>query len=166
VQKISFQDCYPDELSHCYGCGKNNNEGHQLKSYWHTEQGRISEQAAEQTIAHFMPEPCHTAIPGFVYGGIIASLIDCHGTGSAAAMAYRAEGLAMGTIPALRFVTAVLNVSYLAPTPMGVELKLIGTFSEVKAKKVVVEITVSANNVICAEGTVIAVKMPESMCPI
>jgi predicted Fe-S protein YdhL (DUF1289 family) len=62
--KISFQDCYPDELSHCYGCGKNNNEGHQLKSYWHTEQGKISEQAAEQTIAHFMPEPCQTAIPG------------------------------------------------------------------------------------------------------
>jgi acyl-CoA thioesterase FadM len=80
-------------------------------------------------------------------------------------MAYRADGLAMGTIPALRFVTAVLNVSYLAPTPMGVELELIGTFSEVKAKKVVVAITVSANNVVCAKGTVITVKMPESMCP-
>lgn len=165
MQKIAFQDGYPDELSHCYGCGKNNSEGHQLKSYWHTEQEQISEQVAEQTMAHFMPEPCHTAIPGFVYGGLIASLIDCHGTGSAAAMAYRVEGRAMGTTPALRFVTAALNVSYLAPTPMGVELELIGTFSEVKAKKVVVEITVSANNIVCAKGTVIAVKMPESMCP-
>ena len=40
-----------------------------------------------------------------------------------------------------------------------------GNLSEIKAKKVVVEITVSANNVICAKGTVIAVKMPDSMSP-
>ncbi|UUO22628.1 PaaI family thioesterase [Colwellia sp. M166] len=165
MNNIAFQDCYPEELSHCYGCGKNNHDGHQLKSYWHTEQGKLSEQVAEQTIAHFMPEPCHTAIPGFVYGGLIASLIDCHGTGSAAAMAYRQAERAMGTLPALRFVTAALNVSYLAPTPMGVELELIGRFIEVKAKKVVVEIIVSANKVVCAKGTVVAVKMPDSMSP-
>lgn len=165
VSNMAFQDCYPEELSHCYGCGKNNHDGHQLKSYWHTEQGNVSEQAAEETVAHFMPEQRHTAIPGFVYGGLIASLIDCHGTGSAAAMAYRQAERAMGTLPALRFVTAALNVSYLAPTPMGVELELIGRFIEVKAKKVVVEITVSANKVVCAKGTVVAVKMPDSMSP-
>jgi acyl-coenzyme A thioesterase PaaI-like protein len=165
VKQIAFQDCYPEELSHCYGCGKNNSDGHQLKTYWQTEQGKISEDEAEQTISHFMPEPCHTAIPGFVYGGLVASIIDCHGTGSAAGMAYRQEHRAMGTAPSLRFVTAALNVSFLAPTPMGVELELIGTFSEVKAKKIVVEITVSANGVICAKGTVIAVKMPDSMFP-
>jgi len=166
VNQTAFQDCYPEELSHCYGCGKNNKDGHQLKSYWHTEQGKINTETAEKTIAHFSPEPCHTAIPGFVYGGLIASIIDCHGTGSASAMAYRQEARTMGSAPALRFVTAALNVSYLAPTPMGVELELIGTFTEIKAKKVVVEITVSANNVICAKGTVIAVKMPDTMIPV
>lgn len=165
MNQTAFQDCYPEELSHCYGCGKNNSDGHQLKSYWQTEQGKISTETAEQTIAHFSPEPCHTAIPGFVYGGLIASIIDCHGTGSASAMTYRQEGRTMGCAPALRFVTAALNVSYLAPTPMGVELELIGTFTEVKAKKVIVEITVSANNVVCAKGTVIAVKMPDTMIP-
>lgn len=159
----AFQDCYPDDLSHCYGCGKNNVDGHQLKSFWHTEGGLISVDSAEQTIAHFIPEQCHTAIPGFVYGGLIASLIDCHGTGSAAAMAIRQGHRTTGTEPALRFVTAALNVSYLAPTPMGVKLELIGTFSEVKEHKVVVEITVSANGVVCAKGTVVAVKMPDSM---
>ena len=80
-------------------------------------------------------------------------------------MAYRQAERAMGTLPALRFVTAALNVSYLAPTPMGVELELIGRFIEVKAKKVVVEIIVSANKVVCAKGTVVAVKMPDSMSP-
>ena len=163
MNQVAFQHCYPDDLAHCYGCGKNNTDGHQLKSYWHTNKGLISEQTAEQTIAHFVPEQCHTAIPGFVYGGLLASLIDCHGTGSAAAIAYRQEGREMGAGPALRFVTAALNINYLAPTPMGVELELVGTFTEVKNNKVIVEVSVTANKEVCAKGTVIAVKMPDSM---
>ena len=149
----AFQECYPEDLSHCYGCGTNNPDGHQLKSYW----------SGNKTIAHYMPKPYHTAIPGFVYGGLVASLIDCHGTGSASAMAYRNENREMGDLPALRFVTAALNINYLAPTPQGVELELIGTFTEVKERKIIVEITVSANDVVCAQGTVIAVKMPATM---
>ncbi|OUS24699.1 thioesterase [Thalassotalea sp. 42_200_T64] len=151
----AFQQCYPDDLSHCYGCGTNNHDGHQLKSYW----------SGDKTIAHFTPEPYHTAIPGFVYGGLVASLIDCHGTGSASAIAYRGEEREMGSSPTLRFVTAALNINYLAPTPQGVELELIGTFTEVKERKIIVEITVSANGIICAKGTVIAVKMPATMEP-
>ncbi|MFN4112256.1 MAG: PaaI family thioesterase, partial [Ignavibacteria bacterium] len=75
----AVQDFYPDDLSHCYGCGRLNEYGHQLKSYWD----------GEETIAHFTPKPYHIAVPGYVYGGLIASLIDCHGTGSAALAAYK-----------------------------------------------------------------------------
>lgn len=156
MNKIAFQDCYPEELSHCYGCGTNNPDGHQLKSFWLDEE-------KGQTIAHFTPKACHTAIPGFVYGGLIASLIDCHGTGSASAAAYKREERVMGSTPALRFVTGALNISYLAPTPLGVELTLIGQITEIKERKVIVEITLSANEVVCAKGTVIAVKMPSTM---
>ena len=163
MNEIAFQDCYPEELSHCYGCGKNNISGHQLKSFWqHLDKENI---LASTTVAHFMPDEIYTAIPGFVYGGMIASLIDCHGTGSASAMAYFAQEREMGSLPALRFVTGALNVSYLAPTPQGVELELIGRFSEVKERKVIVDITLSANKTICAKGQVIAVLMPESMMP-
>ena len=151
----AFQDYYPEELSHCYGCGKNNPHGHQLKSHWD----------GDGTVAHFTPEAYHTAIPGFVYGGLIASLVDCHGTGTAAAAAYRAAGRAMGTAPALRFVTGALKVDYLAPTPLGVELELRGAPVEIKEKKVVVDITVTANGKLCAKGQVIAVRMPDSMAP-
>lgn len=159
----AFQDCYPEELSHCYGCGKNNNDGHQLKSFWqNVDKQNLLESS---TVAHFTPSDVYTAIPGFVYGGMIASLIDCHGTGSAAAMAYLAQGREMGTAPSLRFVTGALNVSYLAPTPQGVELELIGHYSEIKDRKIIVDITLSANDVICAKGQVIAVLMPESMIP-
>ena len=151
----AFQDSYPDDLAHCYGCGKNNNNGHQLKSYWIEDENK--------TIAHFTPEPYHTAIPGFIYGGLLASLIDCHGTGSASAMAYRQAVIATGKSDAHRFVTGALNVSYLAPTPITAKLELIGTFSEVKERKIIVDITLSANGIVCAKGNVIAIKMPDTM---
>jgi hypothetical protein len=64
----------------------------------------------EETVAIFHPRPYHTAIPGYVYGGLIASLIDCHGTGTASAAAYRKEGREIGADPPLRFVTASLQV--------------------------------------------------------
>lgn len=157
MNSLAFQDYYPDDLAHCYGCGKNNPHGHQLKSYW-AEDG-------QETVAHFMPKPYHTAIPGYVYGGLIASLIDCHGTGTASAAAYRAAGREPGSLPALRFVTASLKVDFLAPTPLGVELELRGVPVEVKDKKVVVDITVSANGKLTAKGQVIAVRMPDAMKP-
>ena len=71
----------------------------------------------------------------------------------------------MGTTPALRFVTAALKVDYLAPTPLGVELELRGIPVEVKERKVVVEIVLSAAGKACAKGQVIAVRMPDSMLP-
>ncbi len=80
-------------------------------------------------------------------------------------MAYLSNKREMGSLPALRFVTAALNVSYLAPTPQNVELELIGRFTQIKDRKVIVEITLSANNVICAKGLVVAVLMPDGMSP-
>jgi len=151
----AFQDYYPDDLSHCYGCGRLNEDGLQIKSYWD----------GDETVAVFTPRPCHTAIPGFVYGGLIASLIDCHGTGTAAAAAYRSRGREMDTEPALRFVTASLQVDYLRPTPIDGPLELRGRIEEVKERKVVVTETLSAGGEICARGRVVAVLMPDGMAP-
>jgi acyl-coenzyme A thioesterase PaaI-like protein len=155
MKQKAFQEHYPDELSHCYGCGRLNEDGLQLKSYWD----------GEETVATFTPRPYHIAIPGYVYGGLIASLIDCHGTGTAAAAAYRAEGREMDTKPAFRYVTASLKVDYLRPTPMGVPLEIRGRVQEIKARKVVVDVTVSVEREFCARGVVVAVQMPENMMP-
>lgn len=155
MNQKSFQDYYPDDLSHCYGCGRLNEHGLQIKSYWD----------GEETVAVFHPREYHIAIPGYVYGGLIASLIDCHGTGTASAAAYRAEGREMGTKPPFRFVTASLQVEYVRPTPSGVPLEIRGRVEEVKGKKVVVMATVSAGGQICARGKVVAVQMPEHMIP-
>lgn len=148
----AIQDYYPDHLAHCYGCGRLNPHGHQLKSYWD----------GDETVAVFMPQPYHIAIPGFVYGGLLASLVDCHATGTAAAAAYRAEGRAMDTEPPLRFLTASLHVDYLKPTPLGVPLTLRGRAREIKGRKVVVEVTLLAAGEVCVRGEVVAVQVPES----
>jgi acyl-coenzyme A thioesterase PaaI-like protein len=155
VSDKAFQDYYPDDLSHCYGCGRLNEHGHQIKSYWD----------GEESVCTFHPQPYHTAIPGFVYGGLIASLIDCHSTGTAAAATYREEGRAMDTEPPVRFVTASLRVDYLRPTPIGVPLEIRGTVKEITGRKVVVRATVSAQGEVCARGEVVAVRLPEGMVP-
>jgi acyl-coenzyme A thioesterase PaaI-like protein len=147
----AFQDHYPDDLAHCYGCGRLNRHGHQLKSYWD----------GDETVAHFTPEAYHIAIPGYVYGGLIASLIDCHATGTAAAAAYRAAEREWDSDPPLRFVTASLKVDYLQPTPLGVPLEIRGTIEEVSGRKVVVAASVSAEGEVCARGRVVAVQMPD-----
>ncbi len=155
MSEMAFQDYYPDDVSHCYGCGRLNEHGLQLKSFWD----------GEETVAHFTPRPYHTAIPGYVYGGLLASLIDCHGTGTAAAAAFRAAERPMDSKPALRYVTAALNVSYLRPTPLGTPLEIRGRVKELKGRKVVVEAWISAEGSVCVRGEVVAVELPEHMRP-
>jgi len=153
MQEKAFQDFYPDEFSHCYGCGRLNEHGLQIKSVWD----------GEESVAVFSPDKRYMALPGFVYGGLIASLIDCHCTGTAAAASYRKEGRPMDSEPAFRFVTASLKVDYLAPTPLGTALEIRGRVVEIKEKKVIVEATVTAGKTVCATGTVVAVRLPASM---
>lgn len=155
MNEKAFQDYYPDYLAQCYGCGRLNEHGHQIKSFWD----------GDETVAHFTPQPYHTAIPGYVYGGLLASLIDCHGTGTAAAAAYRAEGRAMDTEPPLRFLTAALHVNYLKPTPLGAKLEVRGKIKEVKGRKVVVEAWILADGQVTIRGEVVAVQMPEELIP-
>lgn len=148
----AFQDYYPENVAHCYGCGSLNDHGHRIKTYWE----------GDESVTRFAPEPYHTAIPGFVYGGLLASLIDCHSTGTAAAAMYRAAGREMDTLPAFRFVTGSLQVSYLKPTPLGVTLEIRGRVKEIKGRRVVVETTVLANGIATATGEVVAVQMPDN----
>jgi acyl-coenzyme A thioesterase PaaI-like protein len=153
MRNKAFQDYYPDHWSHCYGCGRLNEYGLQIKSYWD----------GEETVCSYVPRPEHTAIPGYVYGGLIASLIDCHGTGTAAAAAYQAEDRPMESQPPIRFLTGSLNVKYLKPTPLGPPIELRGKIREVKGRKVVVDITVSVEEIITATGEVIAIQVPEHL---
>jgi len=151
MEEMAFQDHYGDSVAHCYGCGRLNEHGLQLKSYWE----------GNEAVCRFVPRAYHTGIPGFAYGGLIASLIDCHGTATAAASAYRAQERGMDTLPRLRYVTASLHVDYVRPTPIGGVLELRAEVKEVKGRKIVVGMTLSAGGEVCARGEVVAVPMPE-----
>jgi acyl-coenzyme A thioesterase PaaI-like protein len=150
---FAFQDKYSDDMSHCYGCGRLNEHGLQIKSYWD----------GDESVCRYRPRPYHMAVPGFVYGGLIASLIDCHSTGTAAAAAYKAANRPLGSAPELRFVTGSLHVDYLRPTPIDTELEVRGTVEEVKKRKVVVHCRVLADGEVCATGKVVAVQAPEHL---
>lgn len=161
MDEKAFQDYYPDNLSWCYGCGRLNEHGHQIKSFW---DARVAVEGGE-SVCLFQPRPYHTAIPGYVYGGLIASLVDCHGTGTAAAAVYHMQGREMSSLPALRYVTASLQVNFLKPTPLGPPLELRGRAVEIggtpPGRKVRVVISVSVEGVLCARGEVVAVQVPE-----
>lgn len=102
-------------------------------------------------------------MPGYVYGGLIASLIDCHAMATASGALERAAGRDIGDADAPRLVTASLKVNYLKPTPLGPTLEIRGRPVEVRASKVRVEVTVTAEGVLTARGDVLAVRMPKTM---
>jgi len=155
ANKKAFQDYYPEQLSHCYGCGRLNEHGLKIKSYW---DGR-------EAVAVVEPKSYHIGIPGYVYGGLIASVIDCHCIGTASAAALQAEGRDIETSIPLRFVTASLHIDYLKPTPIDVPLEVRAQVKQIKGRKVIVAATVSAKGEVCARGEVVAVQMPEQMKP-
>jgi len=146
----AFQDYYPEKFSHCYGCGKSNPHGLHLKSYWD----------GEETIARFTVLPKFSGgVPDHAYGGMVASLLDCHGTASAAAFAYRAAGRDMGDGGEfMRFVTASLKVDFLRPTPIGTELLIKGQLRSIEGRKVQVALSLSEGGKMCATGHMLAVQ--------
>ncbi len=144
---LPVQHRYSEELSQCYGCGANNPVGLHIETHWDGTQG----------LARFTPRPEHIALPGFVYGGLLASLVDCHGVATAAASASPADGAVA------RYVTASLHVDFLRPTPLGPELTLRAWVKERRGRKIVVAVEIAALGEVRACGEVVAAPMPATM---
>lgn len=148
-----IQHTYKPKTAVCYGCGLHNDKGLHIETYWDGEVGHCT----------FTPYAEHTGYPGYVYGGLLASLIDCHSIGTAIAAMYDAAGLAPGTEPRIICVTGNLNVSYKKPTPIGVELRLESRIQELTEKKAIVMVDVIANDEVCVVGEVVAVRVPSDI---
>jgi len=152
MSEKAIQDYYEERFAHCFGCGRLNKKGHQFKTFWE----------GDETITRYTPDPHHTSLPGFIYGGLVASMIDCHGTGSAALAFARENNIKLEGFNAPRFVTGALNVSYKKPTPMGSELEVRGKIREIKGRKVVIDAELTADGNICATGEIISLLVPEN----
>lgn len=152
MSDMAFQDYYPDDYSHCYGCGRLNENGHQIKSFWDGDEG----------VCRLVPKIFYSGgMKDILYGGLIASLMDCHGAGTAAAAKARELNIEMepGAMP--RFVTASLKVDYLSPTPVGKEVELRARVEEIKKRKVTVSVTLSTDGSVHARGQLIMVQIKE-----
>lgn len=145
----SFQEQMPG--NHCWGCGPDNPDGLQLQSRWD----------GEEAVAVWQPRPAYMAGPPHIlFGGIIAALIDCHTICTAYAAAFRATGRPIGSDPAVWYVTASLQVSYLRPTPLTAPLTLRARVVEVAGRRTNLTCSLYAEGQECARGEVVAVRVP------
>ncbi len=139
--------------NHCYGCGADNPKGMQIKSHW---DGDVS-------VCEYTPRAEQCAGPTqFVYGGTIASLIDCHSVGTALAHQYELEGRDVGEGEAIWCVTGKLTVDYLAPTPIDQPIELRARIEKSEGRKTTVSCSLSSGGDVTARGEVIAIRVPSS----
>jgi acyl-coenzyme A thioesterase PaaI-like protein len=119
------ESLYPDLT--CFGCGHANPDGFHLKSY---RDGDI-------TVAIFTPRPEHDNGFGFLNGGIITTVLDCH---SAAVVMWEADqrGWKAADGAPVPFITAGLDVRFLRPTPLGPALSLRAVPEKVSESEIVV----------------------------
>ncbi len=147
----AIQDSLPH--NHCYGCGADNDKGMQIKSHWR----------GDECVCRYQPRPEQCAGPEhYVYGGTIASLIDCHSVGTALSNYYRLEGRGVGEAPEIWCVTGRLTVNYRAPTPIDTEIELRSKIEECGEKKTLVRTRVYSAGTCTAEGEVIAIRVSDS----
>ena len=136
----AIQDLYfPDGM--CFGCGPKNADGLRLKSF---------EDGDGRAVAEFRPWPQHDNGVGFLNGGVIATVLDCH---SAAPMLVKAsaEGWWSEGAP-LPYVTAGIDLKYLRPTPLAETLALVGELRSADENEMTIHVWVEFDGKFRAEA--------------
>ncbi len=140
----SVQETYAPS-SICFGCGPANAGGLRIASFLDGEGLRCA----------FEPREHHQAFPGMVNGGIIGSLLDCHGNWAAAVHLMGTRGLAAPPCT----VTSEFTVKLRRPTPVTT-LHLFARAVATDGDRVSVEATLEAGGKVCAtcSGVFVAVR--------
>ena len=120
---LSLQQEYTP-WSACFGCGPSNEHGLQIGSFVD----------GDDLVAEWEPSVRFEAIHGFVNGGVVATLLDCHSAWAAAW--HLKQRLGVDTLPLA--VTAELSVTYVRPTPVDRTLRLRAHIVESSDRKAVV----------------------------
>jgi acyl-coenzyme A thioesterase PaaI-like protein len=123
---LSVQESLYPELT-CFGCGHANPDGFHLQSY---VEGDV-------VVAAFTPGPEHDNGFGFVNGGILTTVLDCHG---AAVVMWEAAQRGWEAAPGapVPFITAGFTVQFLRPTPLGPPLRLVASPERIDDAEIVV----------------------------
>jgi acyl-coenzyme A thioesterase PaaI-like protein len=148
---VAFQDQMHDNF--CWGCGADNADGLRLQSRWD----------GDVAVAQWQSQPEYAAGPRHVLnGGIIATLLDCHGVCTAIADAYAREGRAIGSDPDLWYATASMTVDYLRPAPIDATLSLRGRVVEIDGRFTTVDCELEADGKVRAQASVRAIRVPDT----
>ncbi|MFW9848070.1 MAG: PaaI family thioesterase [Candidatus Thorarchaeota archaeon] len=149
MEDKAIQDRWHEIGSYCWGCGRNNEHGLRLKSFWE----------GDEVVAKFTPQDYHLAFPGVLNGGIIATLIDCHALNAANAASCEREGRGYEEDPFSGFVSGTLTVKYLKPTPVDDPITLRARIKDMKERKIIVTCSLYSGESECASGELIAVRI-------
>ena len=131
----------------CFGCGPANAEGLQIKSY-------PIENGLKMT---FETEDMHQAFPGMINGGIIGTLMDCHGNWTAAMAIMESR---KDTEPPCT-VTARYSIKLRRPTPHGVPLEITSQVESLDGDRAEISMKLIANGELCAQGDGLFVAVKE-----
>ncbi len=146
MEKISIQEkMRPNE---CFGCGQDNPYGLQIESHWE----------GDEVVCKWTPKEYMIGPPNYLYGGISASLIDCHSVNTALSYAHRKTGNDEKYDRSIQMVTGSMNLRYVKPVPMS-EVELRATVEKVDGRKYFIKTKLKNNGVTCVEGEVVAIRL-------
>ena len=157
TRTIAIQDRYGERFQHCWGCGPKNELGLHLKTYPSID--------GESCISRIKLENRYTGgVPSNVFGGMIATIFDCHGTASAAWFAHHQKGLELTESTVIgRFITARLEIDYLSPSPIEDEIVVTSTLEELGERKAIIAMEMTVATKVRAKAKMVAVAVKDHM---
>lgn len=145
-----FQNHMPGNV--CFGCGIDNPQGLQIKSYWE----------GEDSVCHWHSKEHFHGWPSLLNGGVMATLVDCHCMCTAMAYAYKMEGRPLDSEPHYKYATGTMTVKYLKPTSNDHPVELRAVVSEAKGRKTTVQCKIFSQGELTGEAEVIAIRVFDS----
>ncbi len=124
----------------CFGCGRENEHGLRIKSYWE----------GDEVVCNWQPQPYHTAGANILCGGIIATIMDCHSLWTALAAAYRNEGREVGSGQPIFYITRSIKIDLLHPTPVESPVTLRARVQEMGERSATVACSLYSQGTECA----------------
>lgn len=131
----------------CFGCGPANEQGLHINSF----------PEGESCVCEWTPEAKYQAFPGMLYGGLIASLLDCHCNWTAAWHLMNKNGFDKPPCT----VTAELNVKYLQPTPADKPIRMVAKVIKSSERSASIEGSLLSGNTVCATCSAVFVAVKE-----
>lgn len=141
ADRLSVQESLYPQLT-CWGCGHANPKGFHLRSYVD----------GDRFTGEFTSRPEHDNGFGFLNGGIITTVLDCHG---AAVVMWEAKERGWEAAPGapIPFVTAGFDVRFLRPTPLAETVQLLGLTVSIEEAEIVVRSELVSGEKVRAEMT-------------